>query len=93
MQTRKNSFVVYNSWYDVLSAMSDEELGVLLRAMFKYNRDEAIPDLPDNLRIAFSFISSTFDYDREKYKKRCEKNRENIRLRWKKEASDAGSDD
>lgn len=68
----KNSFLIYYEYEEQLSILSDEELGILLRAIFKYEKNNEIPKLNGALQLAFMFIKGNLDRDREKYDKRCE---------------------
>ena len=77
-------FLVYGDLADTLAELSDEEAGVLFKAMMAYFVSEQEPDLPRDLRFAFIPVRQQMDRDREKYDRRCEKNSENIRKRWNK---------
>lgn len=68
----KNSFLIYYEYEEQLSILSDEQLGILLRAIFKYEKYNEIPKLDGVLQLAFMFIKGNLDRDREKYDKRCE---------------------
>lgn len=83
----KKGFVLYNDQYEPIKALSQEQKGDLLDAIFQYQRDETQPENGTMVSMAFSFFKIAFDRDEDKYLKRCEKNRENARMRW--DAKDA----
>lgn len=72
----EKSFILYASYYDILSGLNDEKLGKLLRALFLYNREEEVEKLPPDIQMAFSFIKRDMDANRLKYKETCERRRE-----------------
>ncbi|MBA1336758.1 MAG: hypothetical protein HPY66_3194 [Firmicutes bacterium] len=86
---RKKSFILYHDYRQHLELLSDEEKGKLLMALFEYSEDGVIPDFDGMLKMAFSFIKAQIDRDAAKYAAVCEKNRENIQRRWKKEDAEA----
>ena len=48
-----------------------------MRAIIKYEKTREVPKLDGMLKMAFSFIKTQLDRDRQKYQNKCEKNREN----------------
>ncbi len=62
----KNSFIIYNSFYEPLKSLNDEQLGKLFRAIFNYTINGEITQDNDIL-IAFMFIKNQLDMDSEKY--------------------------
>ncbi|MCD7890682.1 MAG: DUF6291 domain-containing protein [Ruminococcus sp.] len=75
-KTKKKSFVLYNDYYEHINMLSDEEAGMLMKAVFMYAETGEVPELQGMTKMAFSFISSQLDRDREKYEERCQKNHE-----------------
>lgn len=73
----KNSFLIYLDYEEQFDLLSDEEIGILMRAIIKYEKTKEIPQLEGMAKMAFSFIKTQLDRDREKYNKKCEKNKEN----------------
>lgn len=61
--------------------LPDEEAGKLFKSLFPYGRHEIKPDFEKSpaLAMAFDILSMAIDRDKEKYIKKCEKNRENGR--------------
>lgn len=83
-----DSFILYTSYYAIIEGLSDEQLGQLTRAIFIYARDGKIIELEPVVRMAFSFIRDNIDRNADKYQKKCEKMRENIKKRWEKKQAD-----
>ena len=83
-----DSFILYTSYYAIIEGLTDEQLGQLTRALFIYARDGKAIKLEPVVRMAFSFIKDNIDRNADKYQKKCERNRENIRKRWEKKHSE-----
>lgn len=83
-EVKKPSFLVYYDNEVVVLRLPDEEAGKLFKSLFPYGKDAIKPDFDNSpaLAMAFDILSMAIDRDREKYVKRCEKNRENIKKRW-----------
>ena len=75
----KNSFLIYIDYEEQFSLLTDEQLGQLIRAIMKYEKTSEIPKLDGMFKMAFSFIKTQLDRDREKYEEKCAKNRENAK--------------
>ena len=80
-------FCAYHSYADSMRNLSDDECGRLFRALLSYSATGELPALADRESIAFDFIRSQIDRDREAYEAKCRKNRENGE---KASASDRG---
>jgi hypothetical protein len=81
----KKSFILYLDQYEPIQSLTDKQKGILFDALFVYQSGKE-PVLKDQvIKMAFGFFKQTFERDRAKYLKRCEKNRENINKRWNKE--------
>ena len=75
----KNSFLIYLDYEEQFNLLTDEQVGQLMRAIIKYEKTGIVTELEGMLKMAFSFIKTQLDRDREKYNKKCEKNRENAK--------------
>ena len=75
----KVSFLMYLDYEEQFNLLTNEELGQLVRAIMQYEKTRQEPELEGTLKMAFSFIKTQLDRDREKYNKKCEKNRENAK--------------
>ncbi len=78
----KNGFLLSYDYEEQFEMLSDAQLGILLRAVYKYEKYTEIPQFDGVLKMAFAFIKKDLDALRKKYVERCEKNRENIYKRW-----------
>lgn len=75
----KSSFLIYLDYEEQFNLLTDEQIGQLMRAIIKYEKTREVPQLDGVVKMAFSFIKTQLDRDREKYEARCEKNRENAK--------------
>lgn len=75
----KSSFLIYLDYEEQFNLLTDEQIGQLMREIIKYEKTREIPQLNGIVKMAFSFIKTQLDRDREKYEARCEKNRENAK--------------
>lgn len=73
----KDSFILYNSFYEPIKTLKNEQLGKLFRAIFDYTINGVITQDSDIL-IAFMFIKNQIDLDSDKWENE------------KKKRSDAG---
>ena len=74
---KKRSFPCYLDYREHLKLLSEEDCGKLWLAMFDYEESGIIPNFSGALAMAFSFIRSQMDRDREAYEEKCRKNTEN----------------
>jgi len=72
----KKSFLLYIDSLIILDHLSDEQCGILFKAIRDYAKGEDIV-LDTMLNIAFLPIRNQIDRDMEKYENICERNREN----------------
>lgn len=76
---QRESFILYKSFYDPISQLTDEQLGRLFRSIYLWQiNGEADPE-PD-IKVAFGFFINQFRIDNEKYSAKCEQYRENGRM-------------
>ncbi|MBQ8210600.1 MAG: hypothetical protein IJZ35_08470 [Clostridia bacterium] len=82
---QKNSFTLYQDYWEWLKLLTDEELGRLLRAIFIYEREQKMPkNLDSSTVMAFSVIKNKLDSDRIQYEKICSLNKQRAHIRWQK---------
>ena len=72
----KEGFIVYKSFYEPIKELSLDHKGLLLSAIFEYQINKKVIDLPIECRMAFKFFKNQFDLDEKKYTKICEKRAE-----------------
>lgn len=75
----KESFILYNSFYEPIKALKNEQLGKLLRAIFNYTINGEITQ-DSEIIIAFMFIKNQLDRDSEKWEVERNKRKEAGRL-------------
>lgn len=73
----KNSFLIYLDYEEQFNLLTDEQIGQLMRAIMFYEKTGKLSELEGTVKMAFSFIKTQLDRDRQKYQAKCEKNREN----------------
>lgn len=78
----QKGFVTYYSYLETMEDLTNEEFGSLIRAALEYGKTGKIPELKGNEKILFKTIKFQIDQDAEKYKNKCEKNKENVEKRW-----------
>lgn len=81
----KNSFVFYYSYCDKLNWCTDSEFRHIILALIHYDKNGEIVSLTDREQIAFDMIKIDLEENRQKYKDKCEKNRQIAINRWIKE--------
>ena len=75
-------FFCLDGYLERLARLSDAEVGRVFRACMLYHKTGEVADLNDREGMAFDFIRADIDAAGEKYKAKCEKNRENVEKRW-----------
>lgn len=73
----KNSFIIYHNYRDSLEDLTNEQVGLLFRAIFDYEIEKKEPNFNGELKIAFRFIKKDLDLNADKYDNICERNRLN----------------
>ena len=73
----RTSFVLYTEYRQYTALLNDEECGKLLKSLFDYVENGAVPDFEGSLQMAFLVIKNQLDRDNEKYESRCKRNKEN----------------
>lgn len=76
-----DNFVFRKEWHDVLKGCSCEVRQEVYEAIMAYAFEDRIIEMSDMSRMAFAFIRPQIDAMRDKYRARCEQNRENARGR------------
>ena len=75
-QHKKESFLIYTSFYKPISILSDKQLGRLFRAIFKYHLGEVV-NVEEDIRMAFEFFKNQFEIDESKYQAKIKRDVEN----------------
>lgn len=79
---RSKAFLMYDSYEEVIENLEDEQIGKLIRAMYKRRHDaEYFPDdLGEGAKVAFLFMAPQMGRDDDKYKSRADASRKNGKL-------------
>lgn len=72
----KDSFVLYNSYYDLLEDLDMEQRGALLTAILEHSLGIEQTDLDPITKLAYRVIASQLDRDRKKWEQTCKKRAE-----------------
>lgn len=82
----KNRISLDLSNMEAFKELTNIQLGELMRAVFAYASDGTMlsEDTDQAVRVAFAFLKADVDAERDSYKRRCERNKENARKRWAK---------
>ena len=63
----KESFVLFTKYYEYAELLTDEQAGILLKAIFKFEMDEEIPEMDTVTKMAFLTIKNQLEITDEKY--------------------------
>lgn len=72
----KRSFVLYIDTLEALEDMTNEDAGILFKAMRDYHNGNTV-EIPDHIKPVFRLFEMQFKRDGVKYEKKVERNREN----------------
>lgn len=79
----KDNFVLYTRYSDAILGMTDEQAGMLLKAIYRFVTTGEQEEIADSTaRFAYRIIVSQIEQSNKQYEEKCERNRENIRKRW-----------
>ena len=76
----KDSFVIYTKYEEQINMLTDEQAGVLFRALMRYQNGAELPAMDGVTAMAFSFIKQQMDFDNHKYEEICQANKANGQL-------------
>lgn len=76
----KDSYIIHCDYDDHFKLLTNEELGRLIRDVTNYVRNGVLPQYSKEdrvLNMAFSFMKTNLDIEKQKYIEKCERNRRN----------------
>ena len=76
-------FLIEKNQKEIIDELSDEEAGIIFKAIFEYVETKKTPNLEKTLKIVFKQFKQKLDFFEEKYQQKCLKNKENIEKYWK----------
>lgn len=85
---RMSGFFCQDKYLPKLEKLTNEEAGILFRALMKYHTDGEIPSLDGQAALAFDFIRFDIDEQEIAYQKKCEQASENRRKGIKQKSTD-----
>ena len=84
-QPQPMGVLLFREHLELLNKLPCEKRCEVLDALFAYSYDHVIPELDSLSELVFVAIRQSLDRNAEKYRIRCEKNREAALKRWHKE--------
>lgn len=85
----KKSFIMYTDHYRLINKLTDEECGMLLKAVYEYQVNGKITELPPAADMLFGVICNQLDRDNEKWARTVERRAEAGRAGGKAKAENA----
>ena len=76
----KNSFVLYTEHLEQVEMLTDEQSGVLLKALMSYAAGKELPQMDAITAVVFSFMRAQIDKNNKKYEETVNRRREAGRL-------------
>lgn len=84
----KVNFIFYGEWIDYFKEMNDKEIAQTMRAIFETVEGREAENLKGVAAVTYKVIKNQIERDVQKYREKCEKNKENIKKRWQKGTND-----
>ena len=79
--TDNKSFMVYKDWEEYVNLLeTDEDVGMLFKALFAYAKRGEEPDFNGALKMAFAMMRNFIELDGVKWEETCERNSANGKL-------------
>lgn len=72
MEKKKDSFILYEEYYEPIKMLSTADKGMLLAALYEYHMNGVVIELPQMARVIFQFIKQRMDYNQKRYNEICE---------------------
>ena len=77
-------FILERDQKEIIDELTNEEAGIIFKAIYDYETTKQEPKLDKSLRIVFKQFKVKLDFYDEKYIETCKKNKENIQNYWNK---------
>lgn len=78
------AFLLQKDQKPIVDELTNEEAGIIFKAIYEYEETKKEPKLDKTLRIVFKQFKVKLDMYDEAYKDKCLKNKENIEKYWNK---------
>ena len=82
MGSNKPGVLIYFDIMGVVDKLSDQDAGILFRAILRYARDREVIELPDRLVVLWPLVQCRLDYDDERYLNTAFKRKYGAYVRW-----------
>ena len=73
---KRDSFILYTDFYDVLKEIPDEQAGMLFKAIYEYQATGKVPTLEDSIKYVFLILKQKLDENETKWRTEKEKRSE-----------------
>lgn len=83
---KPKAFNFYLDYDENMEALSDEEVGQLVRALLKYANTDEVPEMPTIIKVAFIPMKKRIDQEFAAYEQKSKTNSDNARKRWERVA-------
>lgn len=80
----KSNFLFEDSWGEMIKGLSDENAGVLIKAICSYRSGEDVSIGDPVMDAVLSMVKSTMDANQDAYNETCKKRRKVAEDRWKR---------
>ena len=84
MSKKSPGFILEKDQKIIIDELSNEEAGIIFKAIYEYEATKEEPLLDKTLKIVFKQFKVKLDFYDEKYNTTCETNRKNIQNYWNK---------
>lgn len=81
-ESKQKVFLIEKDQKEIIDELTDEEAGIIFKAIFEYVETKNIPILEKTLKIVFKQFKNKLDFFEDKYQQKCLKNKENIEKYW-----------
>lgn len=78
----QTAFLLQKDQKEIIDELSDEEAGIIFKAIYEYECTKKEPKLTKFLKIVFKQFKVKLDSWDKAYEEKCLKNKENIEKRW-----------
>lgn len=80
----KPGVMIYFDMRELLNRLSDQQVGILFRAILEYGVTQTEPSLPEPLHLLWPLVQMRLDSDDQRYHRVSQKRRYAIYVRWTK---------
>lgn len=80
----QKAFLLEKNQKEIIDELSNEEAGIIFKAIYEYELTKKVPELERTLKIVFKQFKNRLDEYDGSYQDKCQKNKENIEKYWEK---------